>query len=323
MVPYALENAHIVIGESDANNAKAMAATLTARGLRDVAICRDAEGLRQALAPMVDLVVCDIDLPGLDMRSVAQRIRRRTVAGNPFAVLIATARPSSTQDLSRVMKAGMDKFAVKPVAGETVMKWIGSFAESRPPFVVTNGYIGPSRRSRPRDDGSDDNLIRVPNTLRARVVDKIGTEQIKSAVEAAVVRIAAIAPMGAAMFNGHLQAVTRLVQHIQAELADGSRTPDLRGTLEQLSPAADAVATDYRMYGAAHVAEVAGRLAQLVRHIERNSGRFGKTELRLLGQLSTAMVTASTAPAGAAQISLEIGALVDSFLRANRQTGSR
>ena len=315
MLPYALENAHIVIGDRDVRGAQSMSAALKARGLRDVAICGDADGLRQALAPMVDLVMCDIDLPGLDILSIAQRIRRRTVAGNPFAVLIATARPSSTQDMSRVMKSGMDDFAVKPVAADTMMKWIGGFAESRQPFAVTNQYIGPSRRSRPRDDGSDDNLIKVPNTLRARVVDKIGPEQIKSAIEAAVAMVAAIAPMGATLMTSHLHAVTRLVQHIQAELADETRTPDLRGTVEQLAAAADTVATDYRMSGAAPVAEVAGRLAQLARHIERNSGRVGTIELRLLGQLASGMVTASTAPAGAAQISRQIGALVDSFLR--------
>ena len=278
MLPYALENAHIVIGDRDARGAQAMSAALKARGLRDVTICSEAEGLRQALAPMVDLVICDIDLPGLDIRSVAQRIRRHTVAGNPFAILIATARPSSSQDMSRAMTSGLDDFAVKPVAADTMMKWIGSFAESRQPFVVTNQYIGPSRRSRPRDDGSDDNLIRVPNTLRARVVDKIGAEQIKAAVEAAVAAIAAIVPMGATLLGGRLQAVSRLVQHIQAELADGTGTRDLRGTVEQLAAAADTVATDYRMAGGAHVAEVAGRLAQLTRRIERNSGRIGKVE---------------------------------------------
>ncbi len=318
MVAYALENAHIVIGDRDPKGARAMSEALMGRGVREVAVCSDAEGLRQALAPMVDMVICDVDLPGLDIRSAAQRIRRRTVAGNPFAILIATARPSSTQDMSRMMRTGLDDFVVKPVAPDTMLKWIGTFANDRKPFAVTNEYIGPSRRNQRRDDGSDDNLIKVPNTLRARVVDKISREQVKSAVESAVATIAAMVPMGATMLSSRLRAVSRLVQHIQTELAGGTETRDLRGTLEQLAAAADVVVADYQGSETPHVAEITSRLAQLARHIERSSGRIGEVEIGLLVQLSTAMVTASTASAGAAQISRQIGALVDSFLGANR-----
>jgi DNA-binding response OmpR family regulator len=176
----------MVLGEPDPLLSRNISDALGARGLKDLAICRDADQLKQAMVPMVDVVMCDVDLPGIDFCETAQDIRKNRNGSNPFTVLIATARPSAQADVNKVIKSGIDDFLVKPMTADLVMRRVGAFAEGRKPFVVTDSYIGPSRRTKRREDGSDDDLIQVPNTLRSRVVDNARISELRNILSAAL-----------------------------------------------------------------------------------------------------------------------------------------
>jgi DNA-binding response OmpR family regulator len=77
------------------------------------AACHDgAEGLRQALAEPPDLVILDLNLPGLDGLAVLTGLRRERSAAR---VLILTAR-GEVEHRVQGLKAGADDYLAKPFA---------------------------------------------------------------------------------------------------------------------------------------------------------------------------------------------------------------
>ncbi len=84
-----------------------------ARHAHVAAACHDgAEGLQAVLADPPDLVVLDLNLPGLDGLGVLARLRR---AGSPARVLILTAR-GEVEHRVKGLQAGADDYLAKPFA---------------------------------------------------------------------------------------------------------------------------------------------------------------------------------------------------------------
>ena len=142
-----------------------------------------------ALAQPVDLLLCDVDLPGLDFCAMAQDIRHGRLGNNPFTVLIATARPSTMIDLGKVFVLGIDYIVIKPMTADLVVRRVDGFTKNRKPFVVTEDFIGPNRRTKRRNDGSDDDITPVPNTLRVKVLHNDRVALMPKLLEAGLERL--------------------------------------------------------------------------------------------------------------------------------------
>ena len=120
--------------------------------------------LLQTLASMGhgdDIVLCDVGLLGIDFCALAQDIRHGRMGDNPFIVLIAISRLSDAADVGPILESGVDDFIMKPVEAELIVGRISAFVNKRKPFVMTPSYVGPSRRSARRNDGSDDQAAPV------------------------------------------------------------------------------------------------------------------------------------------------------------------
>ncbi len=100
----------ILLVEDDAPLAEALAQLIGQSGhaLDVVADGTSAEALVRAEA--FDLVILDLNLPGIDGLSVLRAMRAR---GNPAAVMILTAR-GATEDRVRGLDLGADDYMVKP-----------------------------------------------------------------------------------------------------------------------------------------------------------------------------------------------------------------
>ncbi|HEY1721060.1 MAG TPA: response regulator [Magnetospirillaceae bacterium] len=308
MNAFSYKGAQMVLGEPDPLLSRNISDALGARGLKDLAICRDAESLRQAMVPMVDVVMCDVDLPGIDFCETAQDIRRSRAGSNPFAVLIATARPSAQADVGKVIKSGIDDFLIKPMTADLVIRRVGAFAEGRKPFVVTDAYVGPSRRTLRREDGSDDDLIQVPNTLRSRVIDNARIAELQEILESA------LSDVENKKIETRLKAITRLAQRLQHQLADHGRAGELRRILDLLAEKAVEVVNEHANSTTPHVSELAVRIAKVARRAGTIQARPSQVEVNLLLKLSDALVSSFTASAAAQEIAGKISGIVDKYL---------
>jgi DNA-binding response OmpR family regulator len=305
----------MVVAEQDPVFAGNILDALQARGIREPSVCRSAEALTELLGNGPDLVLCDVDLPGLDFCGMAQDIRHGRLGRNPFAVLIATARASTGTDLARVMQSGIDYIVLKPMTADQVVRRIDGFSRSRKPFVVTETFIGPSRRISRRDDGSDDDLVVVPNTLRIKVRHNNRLSLLGKVLEVGQKR------MGAKKSETRVRSVARLVRrltdlHVQGMEAEAVPAQgEWNRTLTVLVEKSEEVIGEHKGHSVTdHVGEIAERILQLTRRWSELSDRPPVIEMALARRLSDALLGALSEDNDIPEIAREIAAVVDNFL---------
>jgi DNA-binding response OmpR family regulator len=320
---FTYKDVRMIVAEPDAVFAGNIIDALMSRGIREPNICRSAEALQTALTGSPDLIICDVDLPGLDICATAQDIRHGRLGKNPFAVVIATARPSTSTDLNKVMQSGIDYIVLKPMTADQVLRRVDGFTRSRKPFVVTEDFIGPSRRTRRRDDGSDDDCTPVPNTLRIKVLHNNRLSMLNKVLEIGLAR------MSKKRNETQVKSVSRLTKrlvemHTQATVAGtGLAMADWRRALAVLVEKSDAVVAAHK--GSSHtdhVGEIAVRINQLAKRWSDINDRPPSIEMVLVAQLSDALIGASAQNEDVPEIAREIAAVVDNFLAKEEAAGA-
>ncbi|MCQ4166563.1 response regulator transcription factor [Tahibacter harae] len=109
---------HILVIEDNPALRASLAAVLEAHGHRADFAVDGRRGLQLALAEPPDVVVLDLNLPGLDGIELCRRLRDR--ADRHVPVLMLTAR-DSLQDKLAGFEAGADDYLVKPFAGAELL----------------------------------------------------------------------------------------------------------------------------------------------------------------------------------------------------------
>jgi len=104
-------SAHILIVEDERELATMMLDYLTARGYDARAVFDGAAALKEAFSDPPQLVVLDLNLPGLDGIEVARTIRSQTA----IPIIIASAR-GEEEDRLDGFDVGADDYVVKPVS---------------------------------------------------------------------------------------------------------------------------------------------------------------------------------------------------------------
>ncbi len=107
----------ILIIEDDAGIVRMLERGLAAHGYRCTSADNGEEGLRMAGDEMVDLVLLDIWLPGLDGHEVLRGIRARRP---DLPVLMLTARDDLSSKVS-ALDGGADDYLTKPFAFEELL----------------------------------------------------------------------------------------------------------------------------------------------------------------------------------------------------------
>jgi PAS domain S-box-containing protein len=93
-------------------------------------------------AGQVDLVLMDVQMPGLDGLSATRRIRQREQAQGGHVPIIAMTARAMQGDRERCLEAGMDDYLSKPVDGERLRQLVGRYhLEQAGPVLAWRGAL--------------------------------------------------------------------------------------------------------------------------------------------------------------------------------------
>jgi PAS domain S-box-containing protein len=124
------DGVRVLLVEDNETQRDLFAEALMARGFR-VAVARDgAEALEMAEALDPDLVVMDVQMPGMDGLEATRRLRETpALRETPVLALTALVMPG---DRERCREAGVDEYLAKPVSLEALIEATGRLARRRP-----------------------------------------------------------------------------------------------------------------------------------------------------------------------------------------------
>jgi signal transduction histidine kinase/ActR/RegA family two-component response regulator len=114
----------VLLIEDNVDACDTLAHLLTLEGHEVTTAYDGAAGLRAATGRAIQVVICDIGLPGLDGFNLIARLRGLPGGAKPFA--IALSGYSQAEDRARAIEAGFDHYFVKPVGPDALLALIAS-----------------------------------------------------------------------------------------------------------------------------------------------------------------------------------------------------
>jgi hypothetical protein len=112
-------------------------------------------------------------------------LRRLRCGEDPFLPIILTSWDARLRVVRSIINSGADDFLVSPYSTTNLSERIEALANHRKPFVVTEDYFGPDRRTahaRAEDAGT----VEVPNSLGARAQKRLKLAPNRKMIEAAL-----------------------------------------------------------------------------------------------------------------------------------------
>jgi PAS domain S-box-containing protein len=139
----AATKARILLAEDNAVNRQVAVGLLQRRGHEVVAVCDGADAVRTAVGGTFDLVLMDIQMPGMDGLDASRRIRAQCGEALPIIALTAHA---FAEERERCRAAGMDDFLAKPFKPNElygmVERWVGDVERRGAPRAEERAHMG-------------------------------------------------------------------------------------------------------------------------------------------------------------------------------------
>ncbi|MBI1926086.1 response regulator [Candidatus Poribacteria bacterium] len=127
--------ARILVIEDNYDNLELMTYLLNAFGHTLFSAHDGEEGLAVACRETLDLIICDVQLPGIDGYEVARQLKTHPVLHS--IPLVAVTAFAMVGDRDKVLAAGFDEYISKPIAPETFVGQV-------------DGFLQPGQRSTPQ-----------------------------------------------------------------------------------------------------------------------------------------------------------------------------
>lgn len=126
-------------------------------GVRNVLEVADGPaGIEALLAGKIDLVVVDYDMVPMDGITFT-RLVRGGEQGVPREVpIVMVSGMAEMEIVVEAKNAGVSEFLVRPVSADSLFRRVRNCMVNPRPFVVSDGYVGPCRRTVPRQRAEDD-----------------------------------------------------------------------------------------------------------------------------------------------------------------------
>lgn len=164
----------VVIGTANPHILQSVRSNMWHLGCREITYTQDPAQLETLIATTSpDLVLCDAALmPDKGIAKLLRRIRHGELGRNPFLPLIGLVDHAHPAAVRALADAGADDVVPHPWTPGYLDQRILKLINQRRPFVVTADYVGPDRRQTARSASGQPPTLVVPNTLRARAVDR-------------------------------------------------------------------------------------------------------------------------------------------------------
>jgi len=115
----------VLVVEDNARNLKLVRDVLTYSGFEVIEATSGEDGVRLAAEAAPDLVLMDLQLPGIDGAEALRRIR---TSGNRVPVVAVTAF-AMNNDRDRAFEAGFDGYVEKPISVAALSQQVTDFLE--------------------------------------------------------------------------------------------------------------------------------------------------------------------------------------------------
>lgn len=115
----------ILVIEDNPQNLELMCYLLRAFGHTVLAARNGAEGIEMSRREMLDAIICDVHLPGVDGYEVARHLKKHPVLRQ--IPLIAVTALAMVGDREKLLSAGFDGYIDKPIDPERFVKQIEAF----------------------------------------------------------------------------------------------------------------------------------------------------------------------------------------------------
>ena len=119
--------ARILVIEDNYDNLELMTYLLNAFGHTPFSAHDGEEGLAVARREMLDLIICDVQLPRIDGYEVAQQLKTHPVLRS--IPLVAVTAFAMVGDRDKVLASGFDGYMSKPITPETFVGQVESFMQ--------------------------------------------------------------------------------------------------------------------------------------------------------------------------------------------------
>jgi two-component system, chemotaxis family, chemotaxis protein CheY len=103
-----------------------MSALLTAAGYQSIQAATGEAGVAQALRTVVDVVITDLNMPGIDGIQVIRELRK--IPGYKYTPILVMTTESDAERRAEARAAGATGWLVKPVPGADLVKVLAKVA---------------------------------------------------------------------------------------------------------------------------------------------------------------------------------------------------
>jgi PAS domain S-box-containing protein len=133
---------HVLVADDSATNRTLVRRILERAGHTVTAVASGAEAMGAFRSDTFDLVLMDVQMPGVDGLAATRRIRR--APGGLDVPIIALTAHAMAADRERCLAAGMDDYLAKPFRAEQLLRVISAAVrESRALQALDRGFPGP------------------------------------------------------------------------------------------------------------------------------------------------------------------------------------
>jgi DNA-binding response OmpR family regulator len=301
----------IVLADSDSYMRQGLRNAFATEGYQDFRTVGRVTLLRELLASTpTDLLILDVDAPDGDAIGLVRDIRAGKLGRNPFLPIIMATWDADPGKIGRAAHAGVDAILAKPLAPAHLFSRIDFLVNSRKPFIATNTYFGPERRTRERQG-----CIRhfeVPNTLK----DKIEGRPVDPA--ALDNQVGALMQE---MEKSRLETSAALLVEKVAEVCDAYETGTRRKGLGNALVMINRMAEDIRHYGKGEITKLSASLVGVASPLLRGDRELGGREVELLRPLSRSILLAAQPYTDDPGVAAEIARAVARFSPQKLQGG--